>query len=502
MTDRNTNLLGGRKLARNVIWNLLGAVIPILVAIIAIPILIKGLGSARFGVLTLAWVVVGYFSLFDLGLGRALTKLVAEKLGKGQNDDIPSLIWTAMSMMLVLGVIGAIVVSAISSWLVSDALNIPLKLQPETIISLYMLAASIPIVISTTGLRGVLEAHQRFGLVNAVRIPLGISTFLGPMAVLPFSDSLIPVVAVLVIIRLIFFCVYLTLCLNVEPKLRKMVKVRRDMIMALISFGGWMTISYIVGPILVYMDRFIIGSVVTMAAVAYYATPNEIVTKLSIISNALMGVIFPAFAASFAQDRTRAAFLFNQAINYIFIILFPIVLIMVTFSFEALSLWVGKEFAFNSSLVMKLLVIGAFINSFAYVPLGLIQAAGRPDLTAKLHLTELPFYLLVLWWLLGAYGIVGAAIAWVLRATVDAIALFFIAQKLSPSTPLFSLRHVYVLSVALLILVLGSIISTSLLKVLFLIIVLFVFAIFSWFIILNTDERDLIRNRLKTIPFN
>ena len=49
-----------------------------LVALVAIPILVDGLGTARFGILTLAWMVVGYFSLFDLGLGRALTKLTAK----------------------------------------------------------------------------------------------------------------------------------------------------------------------------------------------------------------------------------------------------------------------------------------------------------------------------------------------------------------------------------------------------------------------------------------
>ena len=89
MSDQQANLTGGRRLARNVVWNLLGTGAPLLVAIVAIPLLIQGLGTARFGVLTLAWLVVGYFSLFDLGLGRALTKLVAEKLGKGQDDETP-----------------------------------------------------------------------------------------------------------------------------------------------------------------------------------------------------------------------------------------------------------------------------------------------------------------------------------------------------------------------------------------------------------------------------
>lgn len=362
MTTEQQNLTSGRRLARNVLWNLLGTGAPLLVAIIAIPLLIDGLGMARFGVLTLAWMVVGYFSLFDLGLGRALTKLVAERLGAGRDEEIPALVWTALGLMAFLGVLGALAVAGLSPWLVRSVLKIPAELQPETLTAFYLLAASIPIVISTTGLRGILEAHQRFGLVNAVRIPLGIFTFLGPVAVLPFSNSLVPVVAVLVAARLIAWVAHIRLCLYVAPELRAVSRVRRAMVRPLLSFGGWMTVTNIVGPLMVYMDRFLIGAMVSMAAVAYYATPYEVVTKLWIIPAALMGVLFPAFATAFAQDRARAARLLGRAVNYVFLALFPLVLVIVVLAHEGLTLWLGREFADNSTLVLQLLAAGVFIN--------------------------------------------------------------------------------------------------------------------------------------------
>ena len=136
-----------------------------------------------------------------------------------------------------------------------------------------------------------------------------------------------------------------------------------------------------------------------------------------------MGVMFPAFAAALMHDRNRAAQLYGRTVNYIFLALFPIVLIIITFAYEGLDLWIGSDFANNSYLVLQLLAIGVFLNSLANVPFGLIQSAGRPDLTAKLHIVELPFYLLILWWLLSEYGIVGVAVAWVLRVAVDSFIL-------------------------------------------------------------------------------
>lgn len=501
MTDKQEKLTSGLLLARNVIWNLLGTGAPLLVAIVAIPILIEGLGVARFGVLTLAWMVVGYFSLFDLGLGRALTKLVAEKLGKGQDEEIPVIIWTAMSLMTVLGVLGAIVVAALTPWLVGSVLKVPLELQPETLVAFYLLASSIPIVIGTTGLRGILEAHQRFGLVNVVRIPLGIFTFLGPVMVLPFSNSLIPVVAVLVIARLVSCCAYAVLCFRVEPTLRFSVSIEQALIKPLIRLGGWMTVTNVVGPLMVYLDRFFIGAMVSMVAVAHYSTPYEVVTKLGIIPGALMGVMFPAFAATFAQDRSRAARLFARSVNYLFISLFPVIFVLVTFSYEGLTLWLGSEFAANSSLVLQLLAVGVFVNSHAQVAFGLVQSAGRPDLTAKLHLIELPFYLVALWWLLDIYGIEGAAIAWVVRVAVDAICLFVMSHKLLSAGSPFVLRPVFIAGMALSVLYVGALISGFIMKVYLLLLVLLIFIPVAWFILLGIDERDMMRNRLKKIRF-
>src|SRR5216684_4824455 len=217
--NHNGHLTSGRLLARNTVWNLLGNGAPMVVAVVCIPILIRGLGKERFGVLTLAWALIGYASLFDLGLGRALTQLVAKKLGAGEEREIPSLAWTSLLLMLLLGLAGTAAVVLASPWLVHRVLHIPGALQAETLRSFYLLGLSIPVVINTAGLRGLLEAHQRFGIISALRIPMGVYSFAGPLLVLPFSKSLFPVVAVLVAGRAIAWGAHLLLCLRVMPAL-------------------------------------------------------------------------------------------------------------------------------------------------------------------------------------------------------------------------------------------------------------------------------------------
>ncbi|MBW1692072.1 MAG: flippase [Deltaproteobacteria bacterium] len=402
-------------LARNTAWNLIGQLIPLIAAIFALPTLIRILGTDRFGVLALAWVVIGYFSLFDLGLGRALTQLVAGRLGAGQEEEIPTLAWTGLALVLILGLVGTLILWLTSPWLVQDALNIPKELQPESLHVFYLLALAIPVVTLTAGLRGLLEAYQRFDIINLIRIPLGLFTFLGPFLVLPFSHSLLPVVAILVAGRLVAWVAYLLICIRVISLKRSSVSLQVNVLRQLLFFGTWMTVSNLVGPIMVYLDRFLIGALLSVAAVTFYATPYEVVTKLLIIPGALAGVLFPAFSTSSIHDPGRPGLLFGRGIKYIFLCLFPICLLIITFASEGLELWLGQEFVRKSTHVLQWLAVGVFCNSLAHIAFAFIQGVGRPELTAKLHLAELPLYVLLVWYLIGAYGIEGAAISWALR---------------------------------------------------------------------------------------
>src|SRR5215217_3531342 len=163
--DRNADLTRGNLLLRNATLNLGGWILPMGVALVTVPLLIRGLGTERFGVLTLSWVIIGYFGLFDFGLGRALTKLLAERIGSDREGEIPELVWTALFLMLVLGIVGALLLAVASPWMVRDVLRVSPGLEAETQRSFQLLAFSLPWVISTAGLLGTLEASQRFGVV-------------------------------------------------------------------------------------------------------------------------------------------------------------------------------------------------------------------------------------------------------------------------------------------------------------------------------------------------
>lgn len=425
------DILSRKTLAKNSLINLAGFGLPLLVGLIAIPLIVRGFGVERFGVLTLAWAVIGYFSLFDMGIGRAITQSMAARLGSANARDVSRLVWTGLLLMFVFSLVGAVIVASLSPWFVSSVLNLPQALREETIDAFILLAVAIPAVVLSAGLAGILAALQRFDLINVLRIPMGMMIFLVPLAILPYSKSMAYVCAGLLLIRMIFLVLHAAACFYAYPPLRAHRGIERSEIKGLLSFGGWMTVTNVIGPLMVYMDRFVIGAVLTLSAVAYYVTPYEMVIRLLAIPAALVAVLFPAFAAAKSSEPSHAATLYSMGARAILGILAPIVLVLVVFSEEGLRLWLGEGFAQQSSTVLQWLAIGVFLNSYAYVPFAFIQGVGRADITAKLHLLELPVYLALIYGLMDMFGIMGVAIAWVLRAAMDAALLTWVAHRLN-----------------------------------------------------------------------
>jgi O-antigen/teichoic acid export membrane protein len=496
----HVNLTSGRLLARNTIWNLLGALLPMGVAVVSIPPLVNALGLDRFGLLSLAWVVIGYFSLFDAGIGRALTKLVAEKLGANEEHSVPSLIWTSLLLLLALGVLGGLATFAVSSRLVYGMLKIPATLQSEALRSFYLLALSIPTVTVTSGLRGILEAQQRFRLLNLIRIPMSIFSFAGLLLALPFSHNLVPVIAILVVGRIIGLLAHLFACFHTMPLLRHNLSLRRTTIWPLIKLGGWMNLTNLLSPIMVYMDRFLIGSLISVSAVSYYTAPFEIVTRFAVIPGAVTGVLFPAFAASLALDPERTKVLLGRGIKYIFLAVFPIVLLAAAFAPEGLRFWLGNAFAQNGSSVLRWLAAGIFANCLAQLPYVLLQSAGRPDIPAKLQLVELPVYVVGLVLLVRTFGVKGAAIAWASRLMVEALLLFLLAHRLLPHKPGFLLRLSTATTGGYMALYAVTFPESVIIRIGVLILSMLIFGTVTWRLGLEPEERALMRRGRSSPP--
>ncbi len=416
--------VSGRRLAHNTLLNLIGRVVPLLVGIATMPYVIRHLGPDRFGLLSLAWMVVGYFALFDLGIGPATTKFVAELLGKGEMEKLPGLVWTALFSQTCMGLGAGVLLAAASPLLVDRLLKIPASLHPQAHLIFLIMAAALPIDFASGSLRGVLAASQRFDLLNALAVPSSALTYLLPVVALELGFGLPAIVFFLVLARIAAIAILLAMCFRLHPVLRARLSFDRSLVRSLLGYGGWVTVSGAVGPILVYFDRFLIGALVSIAAVGFYTPPFMISSKLSILPGSLVATLFPAFSTSHGRgdhEWIRNALL--RSLKFILLTVGPAAVALIFFARPLLTLWLGARFAAEGTMVLQILAVGVLINALAYVPSNLLNGIGRPDLTAKLHLAELPLHVALAWFLVTRFGLPGAALAWAIRVTLDFVLL-------------------------------------------------------------------------------
>jgi O-antigen/teichoic acid export membrane protein len=420
---------GSKGLFRDAILNFWGQVLPLVFALVAIPFILKGFGLERFGLLSLAWLLLGYFAFLDLGLGRATVRFVAELIGREEKDKISGVVWASTGLNLIAGIVGGIAVWLLAPFLARRVFTIPPELIGEAQQIFVILAFAIPAITATASLRGVLEACRRFDLVNAVKVPSNIAVFLIPLIGLPLVLGLPVIVGLMVLTRIATALVYFGYSIRQIPGWWRRFALPAGQIRSLLQYGGWVTASNLLVPIISYAERFLIGALLPIGMLGYYTAPFEMISRLSVFPYSLALALFPAFSHAGTHDpaEVRERLVLRPS-TYLLLLMTPLTALFVFFAPEILQLWLGADFRAQSGLLLQILAAAFFFNAFAYIPLTAVQGLGRPELKAKLDLVQAPLFVGLCWVLIKQLGIAGAAFAKLAVCAVDVIFILWFTK--------------------------------------------------------------------------
>ncbi len=414
---------------RNSLYNLAGHFFPLLAGLILIPRLIQNLGLERFGLMTIVWAVIGYFSLFDFGLGRTLTVQISQLQARGQDSEINVVFWTSMRMIAVITLLGCLALWLLSTFPALLAGKASPELMQEAMQSLKIMALTLPAITLTAGVKGALEANHQFLGLNLLQSWLGVFNFLIPFLISMKDPRLFGIVSALAVLRYAFLIAHFLFLKRTSSWLQKVQVLGLKKSLPLLFSGGWFTVTNVVGPLMVYFDRFFLAALIPSGLLSYYTTPFEIVNRLLILPSSITRALFPVLASAHLDFQKAQKSYWNsfKLIALMGVLIFGFGLIAGRWG---LQMWLGNDFAENSFPVLAILLFGFAVNAAAWCPFHLIQALNRPDLSAKVHLIELPFYCGALYFLATRFGIQGAAWAWALRNLVDLILMTAISEKL------------------------------------------------------------------------
>ena len=412
-------------LRRNTLWSLAGAGVPLLAAGFLIPSTLRQLGNEAFGVLTLIWALIGYFSLFDMGVGRALTVELAKLREANDPLKISLTLKAGLLITLAAGLVGALVMLTLAPHLAQGWLKISPGLSPDAMLSFQVAAVGVIPTTVTSGLRGALEGLGHFALSNLNRMALGVGMFVLPALVLAGHGQHLWVITLYLVAAR--FVVALAAAFTLRRYLRFSSRGLQAHLRPLVHYGTWVTVSGIVGPLMVYGDRFFVSATLGAGLLPLYAIPQEALQRLLIIPAALCAALLPQLSALCPQ---AAAPHFRRHYRRVAVWMFVVCGLTALVAFPAMAWWLSEDFARQALPVALVLALGVWLNATAFVPYTLLHANGNPRLTALFHLFELGFYLIALFLLTPRFGLVGAAFAWTGRVALDLALLHNASIKL------------------------------------------------------------------------
>lgn len=488
-------------LMRNAVLNLLGLTVPMLIALVAMPICLNRYGEEQFGILSIAWTLLITFAFFDLGLGISTTKHVAEAIRAKQDNQLTTIVWSSLAINAFVGFIFSIIILILAPTITTFIIHPPGYLSQETTYMVRYAAFSIPFITCGATLRGVLESSDRFHITNSIKMVSSGLLFVIPAVGALFFVSISTVVLLLTISRIFTVGVFFYFVLRLYPYLLHNISMPKSQVRTLLKFGGWVSISSFLNPLITHGEKFLIPTLLSVGMLSYYSAPLEMVARSAVIPFSLAIALLPKFSFLGKQEtiEMRDSFIVRP-IKYLLVVITPICGFFVFFSPEILKVWLGPTVASMSSMLFGMLGIAFYFHAITYVPFAAIQGLGHPELKAKLDMIQTPLFLIVAWLCIQKYGLEGAAFAKIAIYISDAVCLMLLLKhtlhlKNKDFFP-FSLRILSLITLMILIsgITLQTIHASLLLRAVVYVIALVLLSVIFWMWATNKEEQQFFKS--------
>lgn len=412
---------------KHTLFNLGGAVLPLAIAIATVPLYLGYIGAERYGVLAMIWALLGYFGFFDLGFGRAVTQRMA-RLTDADDSERSKLLWTGLLSTFGLGMLASVLLWLFSDYILQSVIEMSARSRYEAAGAVAWMLLALPILLPTTVLIGALQARLRFGEVNVIQL---ISSLISQLLPLTFAASghveLKVLVPAALASRVLMAALLFQQCRRHIP-LYGSPTIDRMHLKAMLSYGGWVSVMALLGPLLVTIDRLIIATLSGAKAVTSYAVPYDLVSRTMVISGSLSTALFPRLASASPEQARELA---ERATAVLVSVMTPVVIVGTFVAQPFLNVWLGKSFAADSAGVSEMILLGVWVNALVIPHHARLMATGNPRTVVMIYLIQIPIYLAMLWAGLQYWGVVGAAGAWSLRVFIDTSMLLYVNHALS-----------------------------------------------------------------------
>jgi len=376
-------------LAGNSFWSLIGWCGAVILSFVIVPIQIRLLGEAHYGLMALLSSIIAPMILFDVGMGEATVKYVAESIGAGDSLRVEKFIRSTLAFNTFVGILGAMTIVLLADVLARRVFNVPPESQLMARQCLYWMAATWLINQIRQTFIGVVTARQRYDLVNIGNLLTQALIALAGVGVLALGGGLLEFTQAQAIAGLLAGLVWLITARRLFPSLRFSPKINKEAFRRTFGFGIWQMLNNMGGILAGQSQRWLLGVLLPLAAVGFYNVAFQISITIYIIAYRIGQVVFPAVSQLQGQGQDeRAAQLSMQASWMVVTLIVAILVPMAVFAEDVLTLWISPYFATQTVVVTKILCLASAVGAMLAVPNFYLLGTGRVRWLAGLSFSQ------------------------------------------------------------------------------------------------------------------
>lgn len=420
-----------KNIRRNVIFSGVGYILPLLAALLTIPLMLKYFGVDQYGLYIICISLIGFMSFVDLGVGQAVIKYVAEYEATGQAHKVKPVLDIALLMYLGLGLLMVTALFVFSPALAGFLYESP---QQAADASIALRITSLALFLSYINqfFLNVSRAYHRFDVPAVIHNAGNISGVVLTTLLLLAGYALHEVLWGYVFIQAIALCSgYLAgrkvLPAGVQFGMAFDLPIFRGMI----SFSAYTFVSNFVIALVTRADKLLIGGIIGTEAVTYYQIPYTIAQMANGIVNTLVVILFPRFSElSSLKVKTELLNLYRHATHVVFFISGLIAVMLIAAGGNFLSLWVSPEFADKTTLTLQIIALFSFFNANLSVAYWAAQGSGQARLIAFVLVLSGVAYGIGLFALGKLYSYNGVAVALFLSLLPFPLLFMWVAREI------------------------------------------------------------------------
>lgn len=420
-------------LARNAWSNLLGAAVPALVMLGTVPLVVRGLGEAGYGVYALVTAIVGYFAVMDINLTAGSVKFIAQHRAHGDDERVAETLSFGLATYAGIGLAGALGIFLCAAWLVDTVFAVPPALHQEATSTLQLAALAFLFGQLQIYLNSVPQSLMRYDISGRLEMVFGALLPLATVGVLALGHGLFEVI----LLRVVASGIHGLLLWRAIRRLLPAWGWRwpgGGARVALLRFSGWSFLSRFAALSYAHADKLLIGALVGVAGLAYFAVAATLANRVLGLSFRLSAVFFPAASALAARgELARLDAVYLKATRYVAYLNGAILVLLAVFAHQILAYWMDETFARHGATILAVMALSQFVDSLTSLPSLVNDGMGHPRVSGLFAVVRALAGLGIVAIGVAGWGIDGAA--WGHLATSLAFATAFVVYVHGRTVP-------------------------------------------------------------------